>query len=127
MYNTGKVITGLGIFLVIVTFPIWFAIAGNKTAAMPELQKAVKGTNCIIDSTLMKETHMFLLDQWRDQAVRKDQRYYTALDGTVYEKSLTRTCLNCHADKSAFCDRCHTYMAVSPYCWKCHVDPREVR
>ena len=24
-----------------------------------------------------------------------------------------------------FCDRCHNYLAVSPYCWDCHVDPKE--
>lgn len=127
MYNAGKIITGLVIFLVIITFPIWYSVAGGKTGDMPTLEKAVKGPNCVIDSTLMKETHMRLLNQWRDEAVRKDQRYYesAALGGQVVEKSLTRTCLNCHADKAAFCDRCHNYMAVSPYCWDCHVDPKE--
>jgi hypothetical protein len=39
--------------------------------------------------------------------------------------SLTRTCLDCHSNKAEFCDRCHTYMAVDPYCWDCHVEPKE--
>jgi hypothetical protein len=38
---------------------------------------------------------------------------------------LTHTCLNCHSNKSAFCDACHHYMAVTPNCWDCHVTPPE--
>ena len=41
--------------------------------------------------------------------------------------SLTRgiddaLCLDCHKNKSNFCDKCHDYMGVKPYCWECHAD-----
>ncbi len=126
MHNTGKVIIGLLIFLVIAAFPIWYAVAGGKTGDMPELEKAVKGENCVMDSVEMREIHMALLDEWRDEVVREDDRWYKSmtLDSTI-EKSLTRSCLGCHASKADFCDRCHDYLAVSPYCWDCHVDPKE--
>ena len=67
---------------------------------------------------------MRLLDRWRDDAVRRAERIATTWDGRRYEKSLTRTCLGCHTDREAFCDRCHAYVAVSPYCWDCHLTPK---
>ena len=30
----------------------------------------------------------------------------------------------CHANKAEFCDRCHNYAAVKPYCWDCHIDTK---
>jgi hypothetical protein len=40
--------------------------------------------------------------------------------------SLSNTCLDCHSNKAEFCDRCHNYASVSPYCWDCHIDnPKE--
>ncbi len=127
MHDAGKVIIGIIIFLVLVTFPIWFAIAGGRTGEMPELAKPVHGDDCVLPSEEMKETHMFLLDDWRDEVVRDNDRWYTAFDGQIYEKSLTRTCLDCHASKADFCDRCHNYLEVSPYCWDCHINPEEIR
>jgi hypothetical protein len=34
------------------------------------------------------------------------------------------TCLGCHKNKSEFCDRCHSYSGVDPYCMDCHVLPK---
>ena len=59
----------------------------------------------------------------RNAAVRDGEKIHTAKDGTKYEMSLTRTCLKCHSDREAFCDRCHDYADVHVYCWDCHVDP----
>ena len=71
----------------------------------------------------MRNSHMQLLVDWREQVVRDNQRQFTSYTGKVYEKSLTRTCLQCHTNKAEFCDRCHRYAAVSgPYCWDCHND-----
>ncbi|MBW2266037.1 MAG: hypothetical protein JRF28_07735 [Deltaproteobacteria bacterium] len=41
--------------------------------------------------------------------------------------SLQNTCMsdNCHAKKTEFCDQCHDYTAVEPYCWDCHIVPKE--
>jgi hypothetical protein len=41
--------------------------------------------------------------------------------------SLSDTCLDCHSKKDQFCDACHTYSAVDPYCWTCHVVPEEAQ
>ena len=27
-------------------------------------------------------------------------------------------------DKADFCDKCHTYASVKPYCWDCHTEPK---
>ena len=126
MHDTGKVIIGLLIFIVLAAFPIWFAVAGGKTADVPELEKAAKGENCVLPTEEMRAAHMDLLNDWRDDVVRTGERYYKAFDGTTHEMSLTRTCLGCHVNKDAFCDRCHDYLSVKPYCWDCHVDPKEV-
>ena len=47
----------------------------------------------------------------------------TKKNGKVYWKSLTLTCMKCHDDKEKFCDKCHDSVAVTPYCWDCHVQP----
>jgi len=39
--------------------------------------------------------------------------------------SLQNTCMECHSNKSKFCDQCHTYAAVNPFCWECHIQPEE--
>jgi hypothetical protein len=31
----------------------------------------------------------------------------------------------CHTSKKEFCDRCHDYTSVTPYCWDCHLAPVE--
>jgi len=70
---------------------------------------------------------MDLLNQWRDDVVRRADRIHVGRDGKEYDKSLSRTCMSCHSNKTEFCDRCHNYAAVAPYCWECHVEPREVQ
>ncbi|MBD3382073.1 MAG: cytochrome C [candidate division Zixibacteria bacterium] len=125
MYDAGKVIIGIIVFLVIASFPIWYAVAGGKSADIPELEKAAKGDNCVMETEEMRAAHMDLLNDWRKLVVRDGLRYYTAFDGEKVEMSMTKTCLGCHPNKDAFCDRCHNYMAVNPYCWDCHVNPKE--
>ena len=38
-----------------------------------------------------------------------------------------KSCLGCHEDKTKFCDKCHTYASVNPYCWDCHTNPKEIK
>ena len=45
-------------------------------------------------------------------------------DHRRYYKSLSGTCMSCHDDKAGFCDKCHDYLGVQPYCWDCHVEPK---
>ena len=127
MYDAGKIIAGLVIFLVLVTSPLWYNAVFATSVTPPKLVLPTNGSKlCVEDTATMRASHMDLLNQWRDEVVRQDQRVFVSpLDGTRYDKSLTRTCLGCHTNKSTFCDACHTYMAVSPYCWDCHVAPKE--
>jgi len=50
---------------------------------------------------------------------------YVAKDGKEYQKSISKTCIKCHPNKADFCDQCHNYTAVKPYCWECHIEPKE--
>jgi hypothetical protein len=76
---------------------------------------------------------MHLLMEWREEVVRDNRRVYTASDNRTFPMSLSglsRTpdggsCMSCHHNKDKFCDRCHAYLAVQPYCWECHVAPKE--
>jgi hypothetical protein len=68
---------------------------------------------------------MQLLDQWRDEVSREGKREPITVGGVAYEKSLMNGCMNCHSDKKKFCDECHVYTAVKPYCWDCHFPPKE--
>lgn len=127
MYDAGKIVAGIAVFLVLVTSPLWFNALSADSVEPPQLPKPANGaTQCVEATEWMRASHMDLLNQWRDAVVRSDERSYTSeLSGITYEMSLTRTCLGCHGRKAEFCDSCHTYMAVSPYCWDCHVDPKE--
>ena len=124
MFDKGKVILGILLFLALTSFPIWYNIA-TGTTDMPELEKPVKGERCVAETEYMRASHMDLLNQWRDDVVRTGNRIHIAQDGTKYIKSLTQTCLDCHSNTEGFCDRCHSYMAVEPYCWDCHIIPKE--
>ena len=126
MYDAGKVLTGLAAFVVMVTSPFWLRVAdGARAAGPPDLQIATEAKKCVAGTEFMRRHHMEMLNSWRDDVVRHDDRRYVGSDGTEYDKSLTGTCMNCHSNKREFCDRCHEYSAVSPYCWDCHVAPEE--
>ncbi|GAB4488806.1 MAG: sulfate reduction electron transfer complex DsrMKJOP subunit DsrJ [Thermodesulfovibrionales bacterium] len=129
MYNSGKIITGLIIFVLLALSP--FLLNFGKTPAVPkpsidtpEINKmAVK--QCIEPKAYMRAEHMQLLNNWRDAVVRQGNRIYTSSRGEQYTMSLQNTCMRCHSNKKKFCDECHTYMAVKPYCWDCHIQPKE--
>ncbi|MFH2219734.1 MAG: sulfate reduction electron transfer complex DsrMKJOP subunit DsrJ [Pseudomonadota bacterium] len=126
MYDRGKVIAGLIIFVVMVTFPFWYN--HGKAAPAPEVklsEKAKAAKECVRPKEFMTGGHMQLLDTWRDTVVRNGKRIYVNESGKEYTMSLTNTCLDCHDQKAEFCDRCHNYASVRPYCWTCHIDPKE--
>ena len=57
--------------------------------------------------------------------VRDGKRISNTANGRQYEMSLSNGCMDCHANKTEFCDRCHDYAGVEPYCWDCHIEPKE--
>ena len=130
MYDGWKIILGLIIFVGITTFPFVYDVGKASIPPpepkldTPEIQKmAVK--KCVESKSFMTAEHMVMLNNWRDWVVRDGDRLYTATDGQQYTMSLQNTCMKCHSNKSKFCDECHNYMAVKPYCWDCHIAPKE--
>ncbi len=125
MYNTGKIIIGLVIFVGLIGYPIWSSI--GTPSPQPELvltAKAKAAKECIESTEFMKASHMKVVDEWRNKVVREKDRIYTASNGKEYVMSLTNTCLDCHSNKDTFCDRCHNWASVRPYCWDCHNVPK---
>ena len=125
MYNADKIIIGLIIFLLLLSFPIWYSMARGQAAEAPELEIVTDAEECIEPVEFMRAEHMELLNEWKHSVVREANRIYVASDGKEYEMSLTGTCLDCHSNKEEFCDSCHEYAAVEPECWDCHVIPGE--
>jgi hypothetical protein len=129
IYGGGKIIAGLIIFFFLVTFPFFLNI-GKVNAKpdpkidTPEIQKLTE-KKCVESKAFMRAEHMKLLNDWRDFAVRNGQRLYVNSEGKQFTISLQNTCMHCHSNKNKFCDVCHNYMAVNPYCWSCHIAPKE--
>jgi hypothetical protein len=74
----------------------------------------------------MKAEHMVLIDFWRDSVVREmNRQYVSTANHKKFNMSLQNGCMRCHSNKKKFCDECHNYMAVKPYCWDCHIQPKE--
>lgn len=126
MHDAGKVTIGLVIFLALVSAPFWYNLSSGRASYTPEVEYPKDAEECVRDSAYMVAHHMDLLDEWRDQVVRDGQRFEETPDGGRRECSLTNTCLGCHVSKEKFCDRCHLYMGVEPYCWECHIIPEEL-
>jgi hypothetical protein len=131
LYNRGIILAGIAVFLIVATYPFWHQI--GRTTAPPDLKldtpaiEQLQQKLCVEPAPFMRANHMKLLDHWRNQAVREQNRTYTATDGRQYVVSLTGTCLKCHSNKEKFCDRCHDYAGAKPRCWNCHNIPKEVR
>ncbi len=124
MSDRGKIIGGLVVFLVLVTYPLWSTVVAGGEVAMPELEYPAGETACIEDTEFMRANHMDILNDWRNALVRDGETEYTSASGQQYTMSLTGTCMSCHDDRDTFCTRCHDYSNVTPLCWDCHVEPR---
>ena len=126
MYDKGKVIIGLAVFLLLLTIPVWYNLAVGEAGGPPDLQLPADAKACVEAKDFMRASHMDLLNDWRNEVVRENNRIYEAFDGKRYVMSLSKTCMGCHSKKTQFCDRCHSYMGVNtPACWDCHVEPKE--
>lgn len=125
MYDANKIVPGLIVFLVFLTFPMWYNQATGEAAAKPELKIVSEEKECVEAKEVMRSTHMEKLNSWRDEVVREGKTVFQTSDGKQYTKSLTQTCMDCHSNKADFCDQCHNYAAVTPVCWDCHIVPKE--
>ena len=126
MYNKNLVVAGIVVFVAIAAFPFWFNIVKPASAVKaPDVElteKAKEAKECVRSKDYMTTEHMQLLDVWRDTVVREAKRIYVNPKGVEFNMSLSNTCLDCHSNKEQFCNRCHNYASVSPYCWDCHID-----
>ena len=129
MYDGGKIVAGLLVFLAIALFPFLNNIGKSYSEPKPSIDTpainklAVK--KCVESKDFMRAEHMQMVDTWRDEVVRNGNRIYYNRDGQKINMSLQNTCMDCHSNKKKFCDECHNYMAVKPYCWDCHIQPKE--
>jgi hypothetical protein len=123
MYDAGKVIAGLVIFVGVALAPVWANLGGS--AVKPEPKIATEERECVAPKDVIRVTHMDLLDEWRDRVVREGERSALTATGRTVTMSLTGTCMSCHANKAEFCDSCHNYLAVAPHCWDCHTAPEK--
>ncbi|RJP73498.1 MAG: cytochrome C [Candidatus Zixiibacteriota bacterium] len=125
-----KIVFGLVIFLILVTLPLWTnLLRGTAPLEDPEIStRDVPGKDrCVREAEYMKANHMDLLNEWRETVVRDGERGFVTVDGRHFDRSLDRTCMDCHNKQEVFCDRCHNALAVSPYCWDCHIGARETK
>ncbi len=127
IYHKKLVMTGLAVFIAVMTLPFWYNYGKAAPAPKLELTKEAKEAKvCIRPTDVMRTDHMQILDVWRDEVVRNGVRTYVNEEGKAFNMSLSNTCLGCHSNKAEFCDKCHNYTSTDPYCWDCHIDnPKE--
>lgn len=122
------IVMGLILFVVILVFGTAYNLANGQSGKAPTIGAPALGKHCVKPKAWMRENHMKLLDDWRNQVVREGKRGFVTVDGKRYEKSLTKGCLHCHQSKARFCDQCHRYTGltrpgVKLDCWNCHIIP----
>ncbi len=127
MTDAGRIIAGLFIiiFLGLMASPILYNAAIGNPDHKPDPKLPAQEKKCVGSKEFMVASHMTLLNEWRDKVVREGTRVYESESGMPYEASLSEGCMKCHTSKKDFCDQCHNYVDVSPYCWDCHVEPKE--
>ncbi len=124
MYNHKKIIIGLMVFVLLISAP--FLLNIGKAGESPELSldtmviNQMDDKHCVEAVDFMRTDHPRLLSDWRDSAVREGRNIYVSTSGETFAMSLENSCLRCHSNREQFCDACHNYTGVQPYCWDCH-------
>jgi len=114
------IIGGLAVFLLAVLFPFFWNNIGETPMPKAMVNK-ISEELCVFPVTQMRASHMQLLDEWREDVVRRGNRQFVTTDGRTFEKSLSKTCMECHSLQQ--CEDCHHTLNVQTYCWDCHVLP----
>jgi hypothetical protein len=138
------IVLGLLVFVALMLGATMANRGFGKFREKPVLELPRDEKLCVRDAVFMRENHMKLLNDWRDQVVRDGVRkekiprrdakggiLKDATGKTVYqtiERSLTKTCLRCHDNPRNFCQRCHVYAGVikpggTVKCFHCHIMP----
>ena len=91
----------------------------------PTIPKAIKGKQCVADTSEMRRNHMDYLKQHRIEALRH---------GVRTKQYSLKECLECHvpakgtetsAESGQFCENCHVYVGVKLDCFECHATQPE--
>ena len=97
MYNPGKIITILALFVLLITAPILLNIGKASEPPAPSLDTAaieqLDEKQCIESKEFMRKHHPKLLSDWREQAVREGETEYISSSGETWEMSLENNCL----------------------------------
>jgi hypothetical protein len=134
IYDKGPVFLGIVVFLALALFPFYnnFGTTNKKpdpktdTPEIMEYEKLNGKKECVEPKAFMRGEHMVLLNDWRDGVVRDAYRgYISKANGKRFNMSIQNGCMKCHSSKKKFCDECHNYLAVKPFCWDCHIQPKE--
>ena len=126
IYDKGKIFLGLAIFVGLVASPFWYnPVFGTGATAPPAVKLPKEAKLCVLPKDQMRSEHMKVIYDWRETVVRGGGRAVRLADGREFAMSLSNTCLVCHEGKKEFCNTCHVYLAVQPFCWDCHFDPKE--
>ncbi|MCL0040158.1 sulfate reduction electron transfer complex DsrMKJOP subunit DsrJ [Thermodesulfovibrionales bacterium] len=129
MYDSGKVIIGIAIFLAFVMFPFYINIGVVVEKPEPCLDtpviQALEIKECVKPAHIMRATHIALLDNWKDLASRYGERLFVTEDKREFDISLQMTCMHCHSNYERFCMECHAFVAIDVGCWECHVVPEK--
>ncbi len=134
IYDKGPVFLGIVVFLALALFPFYnnFGKTNKKpdpktdTPEIMEYEKLNGKKECVESKAFMRAEHMVVLNDWRDGVVRDAYRgYISTANGKRFNMSIQNGCMKCHSSKKKFCDECHNYMAVKPFCWDCHIQPKE--
>ncbi|MDU9050075.1 MAG: cytochrome C [Candidatus Electrothrix sp. Rat3] len=128
MYDKGKIITGLVIFVLLITFPIWYnhGDSGAVPTRDPNLPKdRAQAQEMVKYVTLPNDLKHPPAEEMRANHMMLFKSIHANADAKLAEqkgkKMPTMTCFGCHSKKQQFCDSCHAYAAVkTPDCWSCH-------
>ena len=87
---------------------------------LPVVERAVQGSQCVAEPSVMRRNHMEML---------KHQRVDTVRAGARSGQFSLKGCIECHASRETgsvakgetnFCVSCHAYAAVRIDCFECH-------
>ena len=85
MYDKGKILIGLILFILVMTFPFYYNLGRTSVKPQPSLEtpeiNAMQKKQCVKPKEFMKAEHMQVLDDWRDSVVREGNRVYGEIDG----------------------------------------------
>ncbi len=120
MKRTKKLLGLISALWVLVFAPV------NAGEIGPVIPKAIKGEQCVEETSEMRKNHMEYLKSHRDETMR---------NGIRTTKHSLKACLDCHVAPEGtiaaeaeehFCKNCHSYAGVRLDCFECHATRPEM-